>query len=87
MDKEEIKAPREYKNRVVRPLEANDKVIVNRSYRDLSQTKTVTMKIHTAEHHPLKLRPYRIAFYKSELVEVAIQEMLDAGIIERFQFP
>lgn len=87
MDKEEIKAPREYKGRVVRHLEANNEIIVNRSDKDLGQTKAVTMKIHTGEHHPLKLRPYRIPFYKRELVEVAIREMLDAGILERFQYP
>lgn len=85
MDKEEIKAPREYKGRVVQSLEANNEVIANRSDKELGQIKTVTMQIHTGEHHLLKLRPYRIPFHKRKLVEMAVQEMLDAGLIVRSQ--
>lgn len=76
-----IKTPREYKERVIRLLEAN------KACRDkeLDRTQTVTMKIDIREHPPLKLRLYGIPFHKRELVEQAIQEMLEAGIIERSQ--
>lgn len=66
-----IKTPREYKERMIRLLEAN------KTCRDkeLDRTQTVTMKIDTREHPPLKLRPYGIPFHKRKLVEKAIQEM------------
>lgn len=53
----------------------------------MGQTKTVTMKIDTEEHLTLKLRQYRAQLHKRELVEQAVQEILDAGIIERSQSP
>lgn len=59
MEKEEIKAPRE----VVWLLEAN-KEVMDRFDKELGQAKTVSMKIDTGEHPPVKLKPYRVPLHR-----------------------
>ena len=47
----------------------------------------VTMEINTGEHPLIKLRPYRTPIYKRRVVEEAVGDMLDSGIIERSKLP
>ena len=47
--------------------------------KELGQTKTVEMRIDTGDHPRIKLRLYRTLIYKSELVEEAVNEMMDSG--------
>ena len=54
---------------------------------DLGQTDTVQMKIDIGEHVPIKLRPYLTLLNHRIIVDKAIDEMLDAGIISRSKSP
>ena len=45
------------------------------------------MKIDTGDHPPIRLRPYRTPVHKRGVVEEAVKDMLDAGIIERSKSP
>ena len=54
---------------------------------DLGQTDTVTMKIDTGDADPIKLRPYFTPLKNRPVVDKAINEMLDAKIIERSPSP
>ncbi|CAG5134263.1 unnamed protein product [Candidula unifasciata] len=50
---------------------------------ELGRTQSVQMELDTGEHKPICLRPYRTPLKDREIVEKAIHEMLQAGIIER----
>jgi len=45
------------------------------------------MKIDTGNHRPIKNRPYRTPLNKRQVINQAIDEMLEAKVIERFQSP
>ena len=54
---------------------------------ELGYTSTVKMKIDTQNHSPIKLRPYRTPLKNREVIEKAIDEMLDANIVRRSRSP
>ena len=54
---------------------------------ELGYTDTVKMKIDTGDHKPIKLRPYRTPLKSREVIDKAIDEMLDANIIRRSRSP
>ena len=54
---------------------------------DLGHTDTVKMKINTQGHDPIKLRPYRTPINNREVIDKAIDEMLEAGVIKRSRSP
>ena len=53
----------------------------------LGHTDTIKMKIDTGDHPPIKLRPYRTPLNKRAIIDEAVDEMLDAGIIQRSRSP
>ena len=65
-----VNSTTEYKNRVVKLLET-DKKIIARSDMELGQTETVTTNIDT-EHSLLKLKSYRTPLHKEVLMKKAI---------------
>lgn len=54
---------------------------------ELGHTDTVKMEINTGKHEPIKLRPYRTPLRNQEVVDKAIDEMLEADIIKRSKSP
>ena len=84
--REDITVPEEFRDRIERLLRANRLVVAN-SDRELGQTETVKMKIDTGTHSPIKMRPYRTPIHKRKVVEEAVREMQDAGIVERSRSP
>ena len=53
----------------------------------LSLTRTIQMKIDTGDHPPIKSRPYQTPIHKRKLVEEAVKDMLESGVIERSKSP
>ena len=45
------------------------------------------MRIDTGGHPPIKLWPYKTPIHKRKLVEEAVNEMMDSGMIERSKSP
>ena len=41
------------------------------------------MKIETGDHPPIKLRPYRTPLNTRKIIDKAVDEMLEANIIQR----
>lgn len=78
----EILAPDQFRARVGGLLRNNGDVVA-KSDKELGQTHTVKMTIDTGDHPPVKLKPYRTPVHKRPLVEEAVEEMLEAGMIER----
>ncbi|MCG8045974.1 MAG: retropepsin-like aspartic protease [Candidatus Thiodiazotropha endolucinida] len=54
---------------------------------ELGHTDTVKMKLDTGNHPPIKLRPYRTPIHNREVIDKAVDEMLDANIIQRSKSP
>ncbi len=83
---DDVKVPPKYKDKIVELLKANSDLFAL-SDLDLGHTSTVKMKIDTADHPPIRSKPYRIPLLKRQVVDSAIDEMLKAGIIQRSRSP
>lgn len=47
----------------------------------------VNMRINTGNHAPIKMRPYMTPIHKRRLVEEAVRNMLESGMIEISESP
>lgn len=74
--------PLEYRALVTEMLQENRDLFAAKDS-DLTFTDTVKMKIDTGDTPPIRLRPYRIPLKNQPVVNKAIDEMLEAGIIRR----
>ena len=54
---------------------------------ELGHTDTVKMKLDTGEHPPIKMKPYRTPLNKRAVIDNAVDEMLETGIIRRLRSP
>ena len=54
---------------------------------ELGHTETVKMHIDVSKNDPLKMRPYRTPMKNREVIDKAIDEMLDADVIRRSRSP
>ena len=79
---EQVGAPEEFRRVVDNVLKKNRDLFVTRD-KDLGRTDTVKMRIDTGDHPPIKKRPYRIPLKQRKIVDQAIDEMLEAKVIER----
>ncbi|CAC5412555.1 unnamed protein product [Mytilus coruscus] len=78
----EINVPREHKS-IIEKLISKNKDIFATKDSELGHTDTVKMEIETENHPPIKLKPYRTPLHKRQIVDQAIDEMLDAGVIRK----
>ena len=81
---DDVTAPEAFEDDV-RDLEGTR--IYLRSQMQLGHTDTVRMKIDTGEHPPIKMKPYRTPRNKRTVIDNAVDEMLEAGIIRRSRSP
>lgn len=82
----DVTVPSEHKSKVIKLIEKNSDLFAQKDT-DLGQTDTVKMTIDTGNHPPIKLRPYRAPLNNRKLIEKAVDEMLEAKIIERSNSP
>jgi hypothetical protein len=83
---EEIIVPEEHREEVTQLIRENPDLFAS-SDLDLSQTDTVKMKVDTGDSAPIKLKPYRTPLNKRKVIDKAIDDMLEAKVIERSQSP
>ena len=83
---EDVEVPEKYRSDVINLLKVNADLFAEIDS-DLSHTDTVKMKLDTGEHPPIKLRPYRTPLNNRKVIDNAIDEMLDAKIIQRSKSP
>ena len=81
-DSFEINVPLEYKARIQKLINKNKEIFASKDS-ELGHTDTVEMEIERGDHPPIKLKPYRTPLHRRQIVEKAIDEMLQAGIIKR----
>ena len=77
-----VDVPLEHKSQVIKLLQKNRDLFAETDA-GLSHTDTVTMKINTGNHPPIKLKPYRTQLNNRKIIDKAVDEMLDAKIISR----
>lgn len=81
-DNIEINVSPEYKEKIKKLINKNKEIFAPKDS-ELGHTDTVQMEIETGDHPPIKLKPYRTPLHRRQIVEKAIDEMLQAGIIKR----
>ena len=67
----------------VQPFLLKNRDIFAFSDLDLKQTDLCTGDIDTGSHDPINLRPYRLAYKDREVVSKTVDDLLEAGLIER----
>ena len=82
----DVHVPEEHKKTITNFLKTNQDLFAGRDS-DLGHTDTVKMKIGTQNHPPIKLRPYRTPIKDREVVDKAVDEMLEANVIRRSKSP
>ena len=83
---DDVTAPEAFEDDV-RDLVRGNKDLFAQSDAELGHTDTVRMKIDTGEHPPIKMKPYRTPLNKRTVIDNAVDEMLEAGIIRRSRSP
>ena len=83
---DEIDAPDKYANQIKDLLRKNADLFATKDS-DLSHTDTTRMNINTGDHSPIKLRPYRTPLNNRKVIDEAVDEMLDAKVIEASNSP
>ena len=78
--------PEEHRN-VLDPLLRRNRDVFAAHDTDYGRTQTVTMKIDTQGSSPIKQRPYRTPLAQLPVVDKAIDQMLEEGVIERSRSP
>ena len=86
VNEKEILAPFEHMESINQLVNKNRDLDAN-SDKDLGRTQTVQMKIDTGDHPPIKLKPYQTPIHKRKLVEDAVKDMLESGVIEHSRSP
>ena len=82
----DIEVPEKYQQQVGRFLKKHHDLFAAKDS-DLGHTDTVKMKIDTGNQSPIKLRPYRTPIHIREVIDKAVDEMLDANVIRRSKSP
>ena len=54
---------------------------------ELGHTDVVKMEVDVGDQKPIKMRPYRTPLKNREVIDKAVDEMLDANIIKRSRSP
>ena len=85
-EEDEIDVPEKHRRNITRLVKKNNDLFARKD-KDLGHTSTVKMQIDCQGHRPLKNRAYRTPLNKRKIIDKAIDEMLEAKVIERSQSP
>ena len=85
-DGKEIDVPENYRRNITR-LVTKNKDLFAKTDKELGQSSAVKMRIYVGNNRPLRNKAYRTPLYKGKIIDKAIDEMLEAKVIERSQSP
>lgn len=83
---QDLNVPDEHRPDIEKLIKENHDLFANKDS-ELGQTDTVKMKIDTGNTQPIKLKPYRTPINNRKIIDQAIDEMLEADIIQRSRSP
>ena len=76
----------QYRSQIEKLIIKNQDLFSNKDS-ELGHTETVKMHIDTGNNEPIKMRPYRTPIKNREIIDKAINEMIDADVIRRSRSP
>lgn len=82
----DVNVPPEHARRVKQLIKENSDIFAQKDTQ-LGQTDTLLFSVDTGDAKPIKLRPYRTPLNDRKILDKAIDEMLEAKIIERSNSP
>ena len=80
-EEDEIDVPDKYKRNITRLVKKNNDLFGKKD-NYLGHTRTVKMRIDCQGHIPMKNRPYRTPLNNRKIIDKAINEILEAKVIE-----
>ena len=86
VDLEQAHVPGQFKPEIDRLLNRNRDLFVCDD-KNPGRTDTVEMPIDTGMHEPIRKRPYRTPLKQRKMIDSAVDEMMQAGVIERSNSP
>ena len=75
-----LDVPEEYRSRIEKLFLQNKNLFATKDS-ELGHTETFKMQIDVGNNDPIKMRPYRTPMKNREVIDKAIDEMLDADVI------
>ena len=86
LDLKYLDVPKQYRSKIEKLVLRNQDLFASKDS-ELGHTDTVKMQIEVENHEPIKMRPYRTPIKNREVIDKAINEMLDADVIRRSRSP
>ena len=82
----DLDVPQQYRSKIEKLVLQNQDLFANKDS-ELGHTKTVKMQVDVGNNEPIKMRPYRTSIKTREVIDKAVDEMLDADVIRRSRSP
>ena len=82
----DLDVPQQYRPQIEKIILQNQDLFANKDS-ELGHTETVKMQLDVGDNEPIKMRPYRTPIKNREVIDKAVDEMLDANVICRSRSP
>ena len=82
----DLDVPQQYRSKIKKIILQNQDLFANKDS-ELGHTDTAKMQIDVGNNVPIKMRPYRTPIKNREVIDKAIDDMLDSEVIRRSKSP
>ena len=82
LDLKDLDVPEQYRSKIEKLVLKNQNLFASKDS-ELGHTDTIKMQIDIGNNVPIKMKPYRTPIKNREVIDKAINEMLDADVIKR----
>ena len=86
LDLKDLDVPKQYRSKKEKLVLKNQDLFASKDS-ELGHTDTIKMQIDIGNNVPIKMKPYRTPIKNGEVIDKAINEMLDADVIKRSRSP
>ena len=86
LDLKDLDVPEQYRSKIEKLVLINQDLFASKDS-ELVHTDTIKMQIDIGNNVPIKMKPYRAPIKNREVIDKAINEMLDADVIKRSRSP
>ena len=86
LDLKDLDVPEQYRSKIEKLVLKNQDLFASKDS-ELGHTDTIKMQIDIGNNVPIKMKPYRTPIKNREVIDKAINEMLDADVNKRSRSP
>ena len=86
LDLKDLDVPEQYRSKIEKLVLKNQDLFASKDS-ELGHTDTIKMQIDIGNNVPIKMKPYKTPIKNREVIDKAINEMLDADVIKRSRSP